>query len=64
MRLVSSFQAGNKELEMNKDAVTDADVEPFRTSQGGGGDGRMISPLLREGAEIGGTYRTPGRGQP
>ena len=49
---------------MNKDAVSDADEEPFRASQGGGGDGRMIGLLLRAGAERGGTHRTLGRGQP
>ena len=36
---------GKKGLEVNKDAVSDADVEPFRASQGGGGDGRMITPF-------------------
>ena len=49
---------------MNKDAVTDADVEPFRASQGGGGDGRMTGPLLRAGAERGGTEWTRGRDNP
>ena len=36
---------GKKGLEMNKDAVSEADVEPFRASQGRGGDGRMIIPF-------------------
>ena len=44
-RLLSSFQAGKKGLEMNRDAVSDADGGPFRASQGGGGDGWMITPF-------------------
>ena len=42
---MSSFQAGKKGLEMNKDAVSDADGEPFRASQGGNRDGQMIAPF-------------------
>ena len=49
---------------MNRDALSDADVEVFRASQGGGDDGWMIRPLLRAGAERGDLCRTPGRGQP
>ena len=49
---------------MNKDAVSDSDVKSFRASQGGGGDGRITGPLLRAGAERGGTCWTPRRGQP
>ena len=53
-----------KGLDMNKDDLSDADREPFRASQGEGGDGRMIGPLLKAGAERGGPCWTPGRGQP
>ena len=49
---------------MNKDAVSDADGETSRASQEGGKDGQMVGPLLRAGAERGGTCRTLGRGQP
>ena len=35
---------------MNKDAVSDADVESFRATQGGGRDGRMITPF--QGQEL------------
>ena len=42
---------------MNKDAVSDADVEFFRATLGGGGDGRVITPFqgqeLREEAPAG-----------
>ena len=42
---MSIFQAGKKGLEMNKDAVSDADGEPSRASQGGSRDGQMIGPF-------------------
>ena len=42
---MSSFKAGRKGLEMNKDAVSDADEEPFKASQGRGVDGLMITPF-------------------
>ena len=35
---------------MNKDALSEADVEPFRASQGRGGDGWMITPF--QGQEL------------
>ena len=42
---------------MNKDTVSEADVEPFRASQGRGGDGWMITPFqgqeLKEEAHAG-----------
>ena len=31
--MVSSFQTGKKGLDMNKDAVSDSDEEPFRASR-------------------------------
>ena len=48
---------------MNKDAVSDADGETSRASQEGGKDGQMVGPLLRAGAERGGTCWTPERRQ-
>ena len=41
----AASKPGKKGLEVNKDAVSDADVEPFRASQGRGGDGQMITPF-------------------
>ena len=38
---MSSFQAGKKRLEMNKDAVSDADgesLDPFNGTEGGTGE--------------------------
>ena len=47
---------------MNKDAVSDADGETFRASQGWGGDKQMVGPLLRTGAERGGHLQDPWEG--
>ena len=47
---------------MNKDAVSDADGETFRASQGGGGDKQMVGLLLRTGAERGGHLQDPWEG--
>jgi len=57
------FQAGKKGLEINKDAVSDADGEPFRASQGAGWGWTNDPPPLREGAERGGTCWTPKKGR-
>ena len=59
----AASKPGKKGLEVNKDAVSDADVEPFRASQGGRG-WTDDHPVLRAGAERGGPCRTPGKRQP